>query len=69
MQDGADRQRADDLRVGPAELVAVDDAPDEGEQAGADEAEPDEVERAVGPVRLRRGGRRRGRSRRCRSAR
>ena len=50
-QDGADRQRAEDLRVGPAELVAVDDAPHEAEQAGADEPQP-------GAGRARRPGRR-----------
>ena len=48
--------RPDDLRAAPAEVVAVDDAPHEGQQAGADEAQARDVEPALGPVGLGQAG-------------
>ena len=42
----------DDLGAGPAEVVAVDDAPHDGEEPGADEAEPGDVEPALRAVAL-----------------
>ena len=55
-QRGPGGERRDDLRAAPAEVVAVDDAPHEGQQAGADEAEARDVEAALRPVGSRSGG-------------
>src|SRR3954453_18462820 len=49
---GPRHKGADDLRTVPAEVVAVDDSPDEGEQTAADEAETGHVEAAVRAERL-----------------
>ena len=51
-QDGADRERRDDLRARPAVRVPVDETPDEPEHAAAGEHEPRQVERLVRAVAL-----------------
>ena len=48
----ADRQGDDDLRARPALAVAADEAPDDAEEAGADEREPAQVEARARAARL-----------------
>ena len=51
-QRGPGHECRDDLGAAPAEVVAVDDAPHEGQQAGADQAEAGDVEAALRAVGL-----------------
>src|SRR5439155_25596850 len=55
-QDDADREGADDRRARPPELVRSDQAPDDGEQATAHEAEAGQVEPGRRAVRLAEAG-------------
>ena len=52
-EDDAGGDGAGDAEARPAVLVAAHEAPDDAEQAGADEAEAGQVERAVGALGLR----------------
>ena len=51
-EERAGDERHDDARARPTVLVAAHEAPDDAEQAGADECEAGQVERRVGAVRL-----------------
>ena len=51
-QRGADDERADDLRGGPADLVGADQTPHDPDEAGAGQGQTGQIEPGGGPAAL-----------------